>query len=225
VPRGAANFRIFADLFRNVPTESFVTDTHDGGKAMNYGLRSPRGVIAVVCPWNLPLLLMTWKVGPALACGNTVIVKPSRNPLTATLLAEVMRDAGVLKGVYNVVHGFGPESAGAFLTEHPGVNGVTFTGETGTGEAIMRAAAKGVRPVSFELGGKNPGSSLPTPTSTRRLPGSRDLRSRTPGRSASAPSGSMSSGRFSTLSSPGSRPVPKPSCWGRRKRRASRSVR
>jgi hypothetical protein len=68
-----------------------------------------------------------------------------------------MRDVGVPKGVYNVVHGFGPESAGAFLTEHPGVNGVTFTGETGTGEAIMRAAAKGVRPVSFELGGKNPG--------------------------------------------------------------------
>ena len=158
VPRGAANFRIFADLFRNVPTESFVTDTHDGGKAINYGLRTPRGVIAVVCPWNLPLLLMTWKVGPALACGNTVIVKPSEEtPSTATLLAEVMRDVGVPEGVYNVVHGFGPDSAGAFLTEHPDVDGITFTGETGTGEAIMRAAAKGVRPVSFELGGKNPG--------------------------------------------------------------------
>ena len=158
VPRGAANFKVFADLIRNVPTESFMTDTHDGGKAMNYGLRSPRGVIAVVCPWNLPLLLMTWKVGPALACGNTVIVKPSEEtPSTATLLAEVMRDVGVPEGVYNVVHGFGPNSAGAFLTEHPGVDGITFTGETGTGEAIMKAAANGVRPVSFELGGKNPG--------------------------------------------------------------------
>lgn len=157
VPRGAANFRVFADLFRNVPTESFVTDTHDGGKAVNYALRAPRGVIAVVCPWNLPLLLMTWKVGPALACGNTVIVKPSEEtPSTATLLAEVMRDVGVPEGVYNVVHGFGPNSAGAFLTEHPDVDGITFTGETGTGEAIMRAAATGVRPVSFELGGKNP---------------------------------------------------------------------
>ncbi|MDH7640995.1 2-hydroxymuconic semialdehyde dehydrogenase [Sphingomonas oryzagri] len=158
VPRGAANFKVFADLFRNVPTEAFAQDVHHGGKAINYSLRSPRGVIAVVCPWNLPLLLMTWKVGPALACGNTVVVKPSEEtPSTATLLGEVMRDVGVPEGVYNVVHGFGPDSAGAFLTEHPGVDGITFTGETGTGEAIMRAAAKGVRPVSFELGGKNPG--------------------------------------------------------------------
>lgn len=158
VPRGAANFKIFADLFRNVPTEAFDQDVHHGGKALNYSLRSPRGVIAVVCPWNLPLLLLTWKVGPALACGNTVVVKPSEEtPSTATLLGEVMRDAGVPDGVYNVVHGFGPDSAGAFLTQHPGVDGITFTGETGTGEAIMKAAANGVRPVSFELGGKNPG--------------------------------------------------------------------
>jgi aminomuconate-semialdehyde/2-hydroxymuconate-6-semialdehyde dehydrogenase len=158
IPRGAANFKVFADMIRNVPTESFAMATPDGGEALNYGLRTPRGVIAVVCPWNLPLLLMTWKVGPALACGNTVVVKPSEEtPATATLLGEVMNEVGVPKGVYNVVHGFGPESAGAFLTEHPGVNGITFTGETGTGEAIMKAAANGVRPVSFELGGKNPG--------------------------------------------------------------------
>src|SRR5690606_11934388 len=102
--------------------------------------------------------LMTWKVGPALACGNTVVVKPSEEtPATATLLGEVMNEVGIPAGVYNVVHGFGPDSAGQFLTEHPDVDGITFTGETGTGEAIMRAAAKGVRPVSFELGGKNPG--------------------------------------------------------------------
>jgi hypothetical protein len=101
---------------------------------------------------------MTWKVGPALACGNTVVVKPSEEtPQTAALLGEVMNEAGIPPGVYNVVHGFGPQSAGEYLTRHPGVNAITFTGETRTGEAIMAAAAKGVRPVSFELGGKNAG--------------------------------------------------------------------
>jgi len=156
IPRGAANFRVFADLLKNVPTESFTMDTPDGGKALNYAIRSPRGVIGVICPWNLPLLLMTWKVGPALACGNTVVVKPSEEtPATATLLGEVMLEAGVPAGVFNVVHGFGEDSAGAFLSNHPDVDGITFTGETRTGEAIMKAAAKGLRPVSLELGGKN----------------------------------------------------------------------
>lgn len=158
IPRGAANFRIFADIVKNVPTESFQMATPDGGTAISYGVRTPLGVVGVICPWNLPLLLMTWKVGPALACGNVVIVKPSEEtPATATLLGEVMNAVGVPKGVYQVLHGFGPGSAGEFITRHPGVNGITFTGETRTGEAIMAAAAKGVRPVSFELGGKNAG--------------------------------------------------------------------
>lgn len=158
IPRGAANFKVFADLIRNIPDETFAMDTPDGGRALNYGVRSPRGVIGVICPWNLPLLLMTWKVGPALACGNTVVVKPSEEtPATATLLGEVMNEVGVPEGVYNVIHGFGPDSAGQYLTEHPLVDGITFTGETRTGEVIMKAAAKGVRPVSFELGGKNAG--------------------------------------------------------------------
>jgi aminomuconate-semialdehyde/2-hydroxymuconate-6-semialdehyde dehydrogenase len=156
IPRGAANFKIFTDTIKNAPTESFQMATPDGKTALSYAVRVPRGVIAVVCPWNLPLLLMTWKVGPALACGNTVVVKPSEEtPSTATLLGEVMNTVGVPAGVYNVVHGFGPDSAGAFLTGHPGVNGITFTGETGTGTAIMRAGAEGIRPVSLELGGKN----------------------------------------------------------------------
>lgn len=156
VPRGAANFKIFADLFANVPTETFAMDTPDGGKAINYGVRTPRGVIAVISPWNLPLLLTTWKLGPALACGNTVIVKPSEEtPSSANLLAEVMAEVGVPDGVFNVLHGFGGNATGQWLTEHPDVNGITFTGETVTGEAIMKAAAKGVRPVSFEMGGKN----------------------------------------------------------------------
>ncbi len=156
IPRGAANFQIFADTIKNMSTESFEMRTPDGKTALSYGVRVPRGVIAVVCPWNLPLLLMTWKVGPALACGNTVVVKPSEEtPSTATLLGEVMNKVGVPPGVYNVVHGFGPDSAGAFLTAHPDVDGITFTGETRTGTAIMQAAAVGIRPVSLELGGKN----------------------------------------------------------------------
>lgn len=155
VPRGAANFRVFADMITNVPTETFVLE-HHGGKAINYGSRRPKGVIGVICPWNAPFLLMTWKVAPALACGNAVIVKPSeQTPRTATLLGEVMASVGIPAGVYNVVHGFGPGSAGEFLTTHPDVDAITFTGETTTGTAIMRAAAEGVRDVSFELGGKN----------------------------------------------------------------------
>ncbi len=158
IPRGAANFRAFANVLTSHGSEFFSMKTPDGGDAINYTLRAPKGVVAVVCPWNLPLLLMTWKVAPALACGNTVVVKPSEEtPATAALLGEVMVKAGIPNGVYNVVHGRGPGSAGAALTGHPGVDAITFTGETTTGSAIMKAAADGVRPVSFELGGKNAG--------------------------------------------------------------------
>lgn len=156
IPRGAANFKVFADVVKNVPTEFFEMATPDGRGAINYGFRKPVGVVGVICPWNLPLLLMTWKVGPALACGNTVVVKPSEEtPRTAALLGEVMNQVGIPKGVYNVVHGFGPGSAGEFVTTHPGIDAITFTGETRTGEVIMKAAAKGARPVSLEMGGKN----------------------------------------------------------------------
>jgi len=156
IPRGAANFKVFADMVKNVPGEFFDMATPDGGSAINYTFRSPVGVVGVICPWNLPLLLMTWKVGPALACGNTVVVKPSEEtPRTAALLGEVMNKVGIPKGVYNVVHGFGPNSAGEFLTTHPDVDAITFTGETRTGEIINRAAAIGSRPVSLEMGGKN----------------------------------------------------------------------
>lgn len=158
IPRGAANFNVFADQVTTLATESFTMPTPDGTGALNYALRSPRGVIAVICPWNLPLLLMTWKVAPALACGNTVVVKPSEEtPATATLLGEVMNAVGIPPGVYNVVHGRGTGCAGEYLTNHADVDGITFTGETRTGEAIMKAASKGVRPVSLELGGKNAG--------------------------------------------------------------------
>src|SRR5215468_2032331 len=156
VPRAAANFRVFADLISTAGLESFQTETPDGTRALNYAIRKPLGVVGIITPWNLPLLLLTWKVAPALACGNAVVVKPSEEtPATATLLAEVMQESGVPDGVYNVVHGFGPNSAGEFLTQHPDINAVTFTGESETGATIMKTVADSVKPVSFELGGKN----------------------------------------------------------------------
>ena len=156
IPRGAANFRVFADLVKTAPLESFRTEAADGSAALNYAVRKPLGVVGIITPWNLPLLLLTWKVAPALACGNSVVVKPSEEtPASATLLAEVMQAAGVPAGVFNLVHGFGSDSAGEFLTSHPGVDAITFTGESSTGAAIMRKVADSVKPVSFELGGKN----------------------------------------------------------------------
>jgi aminomuconate-semialdehyde/2-hydroxymuconate-6-semialdehyde dehydrogenase len=156
VPRGAANFRIFADIIKTAGVESYRTETPTGLTALNYVMRNPLGVVGIITPWNLPLLLMTWKVAPALACGNCVVVKPSEEtPATATLLAEVMQAAEIPAGVFNLVHGFGGGSAGEFLTTHPGVDAITFTGESRTGAAIMQAVAPRVRPVSFELGGKN----------------------------------------------------------------------
>ncbi|GAA2277393.1 aldehyde dehydrogenase [Streptomyces hawaiiensis] len=156
VARAVANFRAFADIVAAAGQDSYLTDLPDGRQALNYAVRKPLGVVAVIVPWNLPLLLLTWKVAPALACGNAVVVKPSEEtPSTATLLAEVLADAGLPAGAYNVVHGFGAGSAGEFLVTHPGVDGITFTGSSATGTQVMRAAAPGVRPVSFELGGKN----------------------------------------------------------------------
>ena len=157
IPRGAANFRVFADLIKSVGTEAYQQDTPDGAGAINYSVRQPHGVVGVISPWNLPLLLATWKIAPAMASGNSVILKPSEEtPTTATLLAEVMKESGVPDGAFNLVHGFGPNSAGEFLTTHRGIDAITFTGETTTGSAIMRAAADNVKALSFELGGKNP---------------------------------------------------------------------
>ncbi|MBN9430415.1 MAG: 2-hydroxymuconic semialdehyde dehydrogenase [Burkholderiales bacterium] len=156
IPRGAANFRAFADQIKTAPLETFQTDLPGGAQALNYAVRKPLGVVGIISPWNLPLLLLTWKVAPALACGNAVVVKPSEEtPGTATLLAEVMESVGMPAGAFNLVHGFGPDSAGEFITTHPDIDAITFTGESRTGAAIMRAAADGVKPISFELGGKN----------------------------------------------------------------------
>lgn len=155
IPRGAANFKTFADMAKFHHGETFITETANGEKALNYSVNKPLGVVAVISPWNLPLLLATWKVAPALACGNCVILKPSEETSsTATLLAQVMNEVGVPKGVFNLILGRG-NIVGDYLTAHPGVDAVTFTGASTTGQHIMRSVAQGVKPISFELGGKN----------------------------------------------------------------------
>ena len=156
IPRGAANFRAYADLALARSSECFEMGTPDGRGALNYSVHKPVGVVAVIAPWNLPFLLLTWKVAPALACGNTVVAKPSEEtPSSAALLAQVMQEVGMPPGVFNLVHGFGPGSAGEALVSHPDVNAIAFTGESATGAAIMKNAADSVKALSFELGGKN----------------------------------------------------------------------
>jgi aminomuconate-semialdehyde/2-hydroxymuconate-6-semialdehyde dehydrogenase len=155
IPRGTANFRTFADMARFHSGETFITETANGEKALNYSVNKPLGVVAVISPWNLPLLLATWKVAPALACGNCVILKPSEETSsTATLLAEVMDEVGMPKGAFNLILGRG-KNVGDHLTSHKGVDAVTFTGASATGQHIMRSVSQGVKPISFELGGKN----------------------------------------------------------------------
>lgn len=161
IPRAVGNFRAYADLLYGRPERAYTTQipgwSAGTGQALNYTVRRPLGVVAVISPWNLPLLLLTWKVAPALAAGNAVVAKPSEEtPSTATLLAQVIDQAGLPPGAFNLVHGHGAGAAGEFLTGHPGVDAIAFTGESATGAAIMRNAADHVMPVSFELGGKNP---------------------------------------------------------------------
>lgn len=151
VPRAALNFRFFADHARLAVAERFPMDS--GHQA--YTRYEPAGVVAAISPWNFPLMLETWKVAPALAWGNTVVLKPAEDtPASATLLARLALEAGIPAGVLNVVHGFGPNAAGQWLTEDPRVDRITFTGESATGRAILRNAAANLTPVSFELGGK-----------------------------------------------------------------------
>ena len=152
ISRSAFNFQFFADYLRSVGTEAFETDD----VAINYSVRRPVGVVGIISPWNLPLLLMTWKLAPALAAGNTVVIKPaSLTPTTATIMGEICKEAGVPDGVVNIVNGSG-SVVGTGLTEHKDVDAITFTGETSTGQTIMAAGAKTLKKLSYELGGKNP---------------------------------------------------------------------
>ncbi|WP_110929270.1 aldehyde dehydrogenase [Bacillus massiliglaciei] len=153
IPRSAFNFHFFADYLRGIGTEAYQTDN----LAINYAVRRPVGVIGLINPWNLPLLLLTWKLAPCLAAGNTAVIKPAElTPMTATLLGEICKEAGVPDGVVNIVHGFGPDSAGSALSEHTDVDAISFTGETTTGKVIMKAASSTLKKLSYELGGKNP---------------------------------------------------------------------
>nr|WP_313776922.1 aldehyde dehydrogenase [Mycobacterium sp.] len=151
VPRAAANFRFFADHARLATAEVLPMDSGHH----TYTRFEPAGVVAAIAPWNFPLMLETWKVAPALAWGNTVVLKPAEDtPVSATILGRLALEAGMPAGVFNVVHGYKPDSAGQALTENPDVDRITFTGESGTGRAIARAAAGNLTPVSLELGGK-----------------------------------------------------------------------
>ena len=153
VPRSAQVFRFFADWAENVGTEAYARP--DQG-LLTYTLREPLGVIGAIAPWNIPLLTMVWKVAPALAFGCTVVAKPAeQSPVTAGLLAEICLEAGIPPGVLNVVHGFGPDSAGEAIATHPDVDGLTFTGASSTGRALMRSGAETLKRISLELGGKS----------------------------------------------------------------------
>jgi aminomuconate-semialdehyde/2-hydroxymuconate-6-semialdehyde dehydrogenase len=151
IPRAAYNFRFFADYARLAEDESMPTAT---GHHV-YTRYEPVGVTGAIAPWNFPLMLETWKIAPALAFGNTVVLKPAeQSPASALRLAELAVEAGIPPGVLNVVHGFGPHEAGEALTRHPGVDLITFTGESSTGRAILSASAPSLKRVSFEMGGK-----------------------------------------------------------------------
>ncbi|MEP0846986.1 MAG: aldehyde dehydrogenase [Phycisphaerae bacterium] len=152
IPRAVQNFRFFATAILHTRSELHDSD----GEALNYTLRRPRGVCGLISPWNLPLYLLTWKVAPALATGNTAVAKPSEvTPMTAHLLALLCQEAGLPRGVLNIVHGLGAK-AGVAIVSHPDVTTVSFTGSTRAGAAIASAAAPMFKKLSLEMGGKNP---------------------------------------------------------------------
>lgn len=152
IPRAAINFRFFATRILHAQSESHATDD----VAINYTLRRPRGVVGLISPWNLPLYLFTWKVAPAIACGNTAVAKPSElTPMTAAMLSQLCIDAGLPPGVLNIVHGRGA-SAGAAIVAHPKVTTISFTGGTVTGREIARTAGPMFKKLALEMGGKNP---------------------------------------------------------------------
>src|SRR5262249_23995992 len=152
IPRAASNFRFFATAILHFHSEAYRTDQ----LALNYTLRQPRGVAGLISPWNLPLYLLTWKIAPALATGNTAVAKPSElTPMTAHLLTELCQQAGLPPGVLNIVHGTGAK-VGAAIVAHPGVNTISFTGGTKTAAEIAKTAAPLFKKVTLELGGKNP---------------------------------------------------------------------
>jgi acyl-CoA reductase-like NAD-dependent aldehyde dehydrogenase len=151
IPRAAQNIEFFADW-----ATTLGGHTIDSPEVVNHVRYDPAGVAALITPWNAPLMLTTWKVGPALAAGDTVVVKPPEwAPLTCSLMADIAHAAGVPAGVLNVVQGIG-EAAGDALVNHPDIDRISFTGSTGTAKIIGQAAARSITPMSSELGGKSP---------------------------------------------------------------------
>ena len=152
IPAAAECFEYYAGWADKVMGETIPVK----GNYLTYTLREPIGVVAAIVPWNFPLLLAAWKVAPALACGNTVILKPaSQTPLTALALGDIAIEVGLPPGVLNVVTGPGA-SVGQALVEHPGIDKIAFTGDTTTGKSIMRGAAETLKTITLELGGKSP---------------------------------------------------------------------
>src|SRR5256884_2891991 len=152
IPRAASNFRFFATAILHTESEAHITDN----VAFNYTLRQPRGVAGLISPCNLPLYLLSWKIAPAIAVGNTANAKASElTPMTAYMLCDILLEAGLQNGVLNIVHGTGP-NVGAAITVHPKINTISFTGGTVTGRKVAEACAPLFKKVSLELGGKNP---------------------------------------------------------------------
>ncbi len=152
VPMAADCFRYFAGWATKIEGETVPVRA----PCFGYTLREPLGVVGQIIPWNFPILLAAWKVAPALAAGNTIVLKPAeQTPLTALHLARIAEEAGLPPGVLNVVTGFGP-TAGAALVDHPGVDKIAFTGSTAVGQEIMRRAAGTLKRLTLELGGKSP---------------------------------------------------------------------
>jgi phenylacetaldehyde dehydrogenase len=155
VPLVVDHFRYYAGWATKVEGETIPVSI-PGQRVLTYTLREPVGVVGQIIPWNFPLLMAAWKLGVALACGNTVVLKPAeQTPLSALRLGELLEEAGIPPGVVNIVTGFG-ESAGAAIASHPDIDKVAFTGSTEVGHAIMHAAAGNLKRVSLELGGKSP---------------------------------------------------------------------
>ncbi len=149
VPRAADNFHYFAEMCTRVDGHTYPTPTH-----LNYTLFHPVGVCALISPWNVPFMTATWKLAPALAFGNTVVLKMSElSPMSAAVLGELALEAGIPAGVFNIVHGTG-RAAGEPLCAHPDVRAISFTGSTHTGNRIVQSA--GLKKFSMELGGKSP---------------------------------------------------------------------
>jgi 5-carboxymethyl-2-hydroxymuconic-semialdehyde dehydrogenase len=164
IPRAADNFRFFAEVATRTDGHTYPVDD----QFLNYTQRRPVGVAGLITPWNLPFMLATWKLAPAIALGNTVVLKPAElAPLSADLLGRLVLEAGIPPGVVNVVHGRG-EITGDALVCHPGVDVLSFTGETTTGRTILGRGGPTLKRFSMELGGSRPSWSSPTATWSAR---------------------------------------------------------